>query len=183
MSKAKINPIPQPIRIRGFTLLELLTVLAVLSILLTMAISWGRPLLLENRSVVNLNGLLRAINYARSEAILRGDNLILCASSDQQKCNTAQWEKGQILLTKEGVLLHLFSGLAAGGRLIWNSSFNKDSSIEWLATGFTNGQRGSFYYCAENAAIKNSKKLVLLNTGRTYIEELTEQEYTNNCKN
>lgn len=165
----------------GFTLLELMATLLVLGILLTMAISFGRSMWVENRSTTTVNGLLRALNYSRSEAILRNEKIIICPSSDQTSCDTTEWSRGQIVLTTSGTLLRVLSGLAAEDRLIWNSSLNKNQAIEWLPTGYTNGQRGSFYYCPGNAASTSARKLVLLNTGRMYTAVMTAAEYTKFC--
>jgi prepilin-type N-terminal cleavage/methylation domain-containing protein len=60
---------------RGFTLLELIIVLAVLAIL----VSWGFPSLQEsirsNRMIAQNNEVLAVLHYARSEAIRRNESV------------------------------------------------------------------------------------------------------------
>lgn len=173
--------VAQSYRARGFTLVEVMMVLLLISIIMTMAISFGRSMWLENRSTVIINDLIQTLNYARSTAILRNEKIIVCPSSDQKTCDSNDWSRGQVVRNSAGELLRIFSGLSAEERLIWNSSLNKDQAIEWLPSGYTNGQRGSFYCCPGNAQPQNAKKLVVLNTGRLYSAGITGEEYQEFC--
>ena len=156
-------------------------VLLVSSIILTLAISSGRSMWLENHSAVTINSLMQTLNYARSAAILRNEKIIVCPSSDGRNCNCADWAQQQLVLNANNELLRVFAGLDSDDRLIWNSSLGKDEKIEWLPSGYTNGQRGSFYYCPRDALAQYARKLVLLNTGRLYSAALSMEEFGKFC--
>lgn len=162
----------------GFTLLELLATLLILCLLVSVAIPTQQTFLRSHRSLSKMNQIAHALYIARSEAIKRNEKMILCASSDKKNCGK-NWQDGQILVTSTGQLLRIFPSLPQGDRLIWNSSLGKDESVEWLPDGYTNGQRGTFYYCADQSA--NSRSLVLLNTGRWYIASLDETNFKQFC--
>lgn len=57
---------------RGFTLLELMTAIAVLAILVSIGVPSFQTLVKNNRVVTQTNELVTAVNFARTEAIKRG---------------------------------------------------------------------------------------------------------------
>lgn len=154
--------------------------LAVVSILVLLAVPSGREMLVKDRSLTNANNLITALNYARSEAVNRGQTITFCASTDFKACGN-KWQDGQIIVDPSNHVLRIFPALPKEDNLLWNSSLNKNNRVEWVASGFTNGQRGSFYYCAGRSLSSNSAKIVLLNTGRIYLTQLSQTEYNQYC--
>lgn len=74
------------LRNRGLTLLELMIALAVAGILASIALpSFGR-MLEDNRLTQTRNALVASLQLARALAVTSGRNVILCASSDGQRC-------------------------------------------------------------------------------------------------
>lgn len=71
----------------GFTLIELMIVLAIAAILLTLAAPSFRDLLLNNRLTSTANEFIAAANLVRSEAIKRGRNATLCVSNNSMDAN------------------------------------------------------------------------------------------------
>ncbi len=162
----------------AFTLVELLAALTLLSILLMIAIPAGRHLLVQNRAAADVNQLLTAINYARNEAITRGEIITLCKSNDMHTCS-GSWQGGQIIVNEHQQILRTFSHLSSGVKLIWNSSGkNQDTYLKFSPTGFTQGQRGSFYYCSDK---QMSKTIIVADTGRTRVIALTSANYAHYC--
>lgn len=164
----------------GFTLIELLAVLAILSILLVLAIPSGQHLLIQNRTITHINTFLGALNYARSEAISRNEKLKFCKSADYEKCG-GKWRDGQILLDAKKNVLRVFLGLPKKDDLAWDSSTGLDDFLVWLPTGYTNSQRGTFYYCAGNHNVADSRRIVLLDTGRFYVSSMSAENYESHC--
>ena len=83
----------------GFTLIELMVTLTVAVILMTIAVPSFRDALIRNRLTTYTNDLVGAINYARAEAIKRGQSVTLCKSTTGSACTTttgSQWENGWI---------------------------------------------------------------------------------------
>lgn len=79
----------------GFTLVELLTVIAVLSILIGWAIPSFSSLLQDNRLVAASNQLTGLLNHARSEALRRGDRVWVSPAED--KDGVADWDTGAVI--------------------------------------------------------------------------------------
>jgi type IV fimbrial biogenesis protein FimT len=82
----------------GFTLLELMTALAVLAILVALAAPSFRTFTSNNHVTAVNNDLITALNLARSEATRRSVPVSICASADGATCGTAgNWSTGWIV--------------------------------------------------------------------------------------
>lgn len=83
---------------QGFTLLELLIAIAVAAILLAVAVPSYQSLVQRNSLTANVNDLVGDLNYARSEAVTRGQDVYICSSNDQSSCNAGtDWSKGWVI--------------------------------------------------------------------------------------
>jgi type IV fimbrial biogenesis protein FimT len=74
-------------RCGGFTLLELMVVLAITAILTAVAIPSFSNLIQSNAVSVNANILLSDLRFARSEAIRRGGSVVMCRSDAPEATN------------------------------------------------------------------------------------------------
>ena len=70
----------------GFTLVELLITIVVLTILLATGAPAFKDFIKNNRVTGQINGHVSVIQQARSEALKRGTNIVVCASDDQATC-------------------------------------------------------------------------------------------------
>jgi type IV fimbrial biogenesis protein FimT len=66
----------------GFTLIELLIAIAMSMIILTFAVPSFSSFIKNGRVTTYTNTLVTDVNYARHEAVTRGDKVILCRSAD-----------------------------------------------------------------------------------------------------
>jgi type IV fimbrial biogenesis protein FimT len=80
---------------QGFTLVELLTTIAVAAVLLGLATPSFMQMTRRNRVITYANEVISTTNLARSEAIRRGLPVIICHSSDQETCS-GTWSDGWI---------------------------------------------------------------------------------------
>ncbi len=84
----------------GFTLFDLLVVVAIAAILLLVGIPSLQSSIQNARMVTTSNGMLGALHLARSEAMKRQTFVTICRSMDQQQCSdddTREWEHGWIM--------------------------------------------------------------------------------------
>lgn len=81
----------------GFTLIEIMIALAVLSILGTLAVPGFSNLLQDSARTSAVNSFIHTVFLARSEAIKRGQVVSICKSTDGANCNAAaEWNGGWI---------------------------------------------------------------------------------------
>lgn len=80
----------------GLTLVELLTVLAMVAILSTVAVPNLARFIRNSERAAAVNDFLHAIYFARTEAIKRGTVVSLCNTVDGERCanDAANWSSG-----------------------------------------------------------------------------------------
>jgi type IV fimbrial biogenesis protein FimT len=70
----------------GFSLWELLCALGVASVVLAVSLPAFQNFVLDGRRAADVNALVAAVQFARSEAEKRGRPVVLCKSRDFQSC-------------------------------------------------------------------------------------------------
>ena len=85
----------------GFTLIELLIVIVVVTILLAAGVPAFKDFIKNNRVTAQANDLVSTIQLARSEAVKRGANVVVCASDNQATCTDDMdtWADGWIVFS------------------------------------------------------------------------------------
>jgi type IV fimbrial biogenesis protein FimT len=82
----------------GFTLTEVLVVVAIVAILLSIGVPSYRYITNAYRMSAEMNSLVGDLMYARAEAIKEGQSVAICVSSDGQNCSGAtNWQNGWIV--------------------------------------------------------------------------------------
>ncbi len=85
-------------RSHGFTIPELMLVVAVLGIAVTIAVPNMNAFILNNRLTSQLNMLASSLALARSEAIKRNETVVVCVSSDGEACTAGEdWNTGWLV--------------------------------------------------------------------------------------
>lgn len=80
----------------GFTMTELMIVLAIVSIIAAMAAPSFNRSIDDNRNLTATNTLVGSLNLARSEAVRRANTVTVCPSSNGTSCGTS-WADGWIV--------------------------------------------------------------------------------------
>jgi type IV fimbrial biogenesis protein FimT len=85
---------------RGITLLEMVSVMAIMAILMTIAIPSYKYVTNSNRIAAEVNGLLGDMQFARGEAIKEGQTVTVCVSNDGATClRNTSWNTGWIVFS------------------------------------------------------------------------------------
>lgn len=78
---------------KGFTLVELMVTISVLAVLVSVALPDLRNFMVGSRLSSDVNGLIGLLNYARSEAIVRNQSVVICprATGAANTCEDTQY--------------------------------------------------------------------------------------------
>jgi type IV fimbrial biogenesis protein FimT len=165
---------------KGFTLLELMVALTVLSILLAVGVPSFRNIIRNNRIASGTNELVGALTYARSEAMKRGDTVTTCPTEDQEECSGSNdWATGWMVfvdLNRDGardeteLLLQVWQGL--GGDLDLESS---GQFLQYTSTGLTDPviSNADFELMMPGFEGEHARCIQVGNTGRIFTERNT----------
>jgi len=157
----------------GYTLIELMAMLAVVSVLVTIALPLMKVFFDSNRMIGNNNDLVAGLNIARSEAIKQQIRVTLCQSDDTASCTgSGQWEDGWIVFqdpngnaTVDGGerILRLNAGVDGGQVTIRSNDVGNQilNSVSFTSRGLPkalNGgsQSGTFRICDERGLKVNT---------------------------
>jgi type IV fimbrial biogenesis protein FimT len=169
---------------RGFTLIELMIVLAVASVLLGTAIptmtSMTKSVQLSSAS----NQLLAGLLLARSEAIKRNGRGVICKSADGATCSASgDWEQGWLVFhdadndgsrdAGEAIVQqvqHLAGDLRVKGNLSVGRyiSYGADGGTRFASGGF---QAGTITVCLRSANAGEARQIIVSSSGRPRVQK------------
>jgi len=106
---------------RGFTILELIVTIVVISILVAIALPGMRDLMGRNKVSTEVNRLVSDLLLARNTAITRGTFVTICRSGDQSSCLAAsaanEFEQGWMTYAAPATRV-AFNSAVAGNELL-----------------------------------------------------------------
>lgn len=146
-----------------------------------MAISLEQYYSAQTTAAAQADQLIELLYFARSAAIESGKTVSLCATEDAAHCG-GSWEQGQMVVLDSARLLYVVPGTGVGNRLVWQGSAGGQERIDFTSSGFTNGQRGTFYICSGWNESVHQKKVVLWDTGRAYVASMSLDEAGRYCR-
>jgi type IV fimbrial biogenesis protein FimT len=168
----------------GFSLIELLIILTLITIIATFTIPAYKNLITTTSNQTLRAQLQHAIHLAQSEAMTRGVTITLCGTADSANCDD-NWQHGIMLFideTEAGVpvnktdVLYIFNHDVKSGNLFWHSAYNVNY-LQLDPSGMTNGENGKFWYCSR-AAKHADWALLIGEAGR--MRELTDPDELKN---
>jgi len=156
---------------KGFTLVELMVVIAVMSVLLTVGIPSFTFMIKTNSVNTERDNLFNSLVYARTEAITRGETISICKSSDLITCDTStSWTNGWIIFEDtngNGVLLSetIMRVQDTLTREI-NLSFDNGDFVTFDGLGKASGTNGTFSFTHSDGDTEYDRTITLSTTGR-----------------
>lgn len=160
----------QMTKFRGFTLIELIVTIAVISVLALTAGPELATFFTRNKLVTQTNYFVSSLNIARSEAAKRGLKVSVCISNTAQNACVANgsWEQGWIAFVDPNG-----NGTIDGGDIILNvnnevsgnttiRSTQHVNSITYLGDG--SASAGTFRICDSEGAIR-AKAINVMGSG------------------
>ena len=156
---------------RGFTLIELIFTTAVIAMLCAISLPALGSLTQRSRSRAANNNLITALNLARSSAVSRGSEIVLCPSADQKHCDDGiWWQQGWIVFqdldrngTRNGDEPILNVVQAQPGMAI-ASSIGRDH-VTYRIDGSATGTNLTFTLCDRRGSA-HASTIVVSNSGR-----------------
>jgi Tfp pilus assembly protein FimT len=172
----------QPINMQGWTLLELVTTLAITAALAGLALFGTSQWITEVELHSDRNQFATLINLSRAAAVDLNHPVILCPGDPISGCGPRNtWHKGIMAFADmnrdrkfdpDDTLLAVIPGFTS--RIEWRS-FRNRSHLRFRATGVTDWQNGHFKFCPLQPARKvGGLQLVLNAVGRLYFSRDTD---------
>lgn len=175
----------------GFTLIELIVTLAVVSILLLTGIPMLNQMTTSNRLVTQINSIAGSLSVARSESIKRAESITLCGSTDGATCDTSNWESGWIVFTDADnnavlnstseTMLKIVAPFNGGSTLRLSESdstnimrYKSDGSLRDQNADATRTDKGTFTLCEQSASTTTAKAINVNALGRVSRAEDTD---------
>jgi len=162
---------------RGFSLIELLVVMAIAAVLLGIGVPNMQQYVVSSRLSTAANEFFTALNLARSEAVRRGAQVTLLTNG---AANSRDWTSGWTMFVdanSDGALGAgeevLRVGAAQDAPMTIFGSANFGTSVSFDSTGRLTSGGGSFVICHGTAlvadGIARSRALILNSAGRARI--------------
>ncbi|WP_367605790.1 GspH/FimT family pseudopilin [Legionella sp. W05-934-2] len=157
----------------GFTLVEMMITLVVAAILIGLAVPSYFNMVQNNHITATVNKLSASLNYARLEAIKRGEQVSVCAASSAalNACGTnAQWAQGWVVFVDENdnnvidvgdTLIRVNEQLPPGITITTVSSV-----VSYDGTGFLNSNATNFTVSASGCTGDSGRQLAIAGSGR-----------------
>jgi len=161
---------------RGFSLIELLVVMAILSILLAVSLPNFRDMIESSSTNSQAKLFLTTLNLARSEAIKRGGSVVICASDDGADCDEDSWGEGWIVffdansdanglngsMDANDTLIRVFDSVGSTNVTTFTVDLFEYNNLGFSGTGGTQ----TLLICPVSANAANARSVVIGPSGR-----------------
>lgn len=174
---------------KGITLIELIVTLSLISILAASAAPSFSSLLRENQLNNQTTKLTRALHYARSQALILGQSVLVCPLNSILSCstpNTKIWTQGWLVAVDQNhnrsfdaqndKVLRVFQNQKKHVQII----SNRKTIAVFSPDGNASGSNRTFQLCHKYDNFV-ARKVVLSNSGRNRFITLNSQTSRENC--
>ena len=153
-------------RQRGLNLLELMITIAILGVVLAIGVPSYSHMTISNRLTTDTNDLVASLQYARSEAITRGENVTVCtANAALDACSgTGDWTAGWVILDAAANVIRVHPPLETNAAAEVNAQ-NGVGSVIFNRNGFSTNAR-TIRLCGPEGDAKRIRGVVVGPDGR-----------------
>ncbi|MCG7530968.1 GspH/FimT family pseudopilin [Psychrobium sp. MM17-31] len=161
--------------VSGFTIVELMIAMAIVIIVLHLGASSLKEMTLRNHMTTHVNEFVAVQRMARQYALYNKTDVIMCASTDGQKCMAKKyWHEGVLVFVDhngdrkrdpDDKVIKFFQARAKNLQVTWRAFPNR-SYLQYVASGWTNNQNGTFRFCFANEPQHYNRALIITKIGR-----------------
>ena len=169
-------------RHQGFSLLELITVLAIIAIAASIGIPSFRDIIKDNRIITASNELLVSLSLARTTAIQQKTNVRVCITSNPEAAapvclnSGTDWSNGWVVMAdsaRDGTFATKLSGTVLTNTKLQITGAR--AAVQFQRTGLlAGGNNGSFGICDERKSnaqkLSSMRTLIISLAGRAKVE-------------
>ncbi len=161
---------------RGFSMLEGLTILLIISILLGVAMPSFEESVGRSNARADVRNLISALNMARTHAIAKRTITTFCPSSNGRSCG-GDWAGETIIfrdtnnnrvLDDDEQLLEVRPKISTAASIAWKASARRNGYIRFSPSGAAR-EFGTFTYCAVGENRSLDGMLVINRMGRGHL--------------
>lgn len=155
-------------RADGFTIIELMVVLAIVAVVLVMVPPGMAQLALTTNLKSYSHEMLTSLYLTRSEAIKRNAPVTLCVSTDGTSCAGAgSWAQGWIILAPDGTVIKRHQAIPDGFRMTGSGAGSNTMVFQPSGTASTSS---NITVCRRVPAVGNQERVVSVTaTGRARV--------------
>jgi len=163
----------------GFTLIELMVVVALVALLLSLAAPAFKGVINSMRLTTAVNALFTSLLLARSEAIKRNGRAVVCKTVSGEACvTTGGWQQGWIVFhdannnawrdVGEPIVSHQ---QATAGSILLTGNSPLVSYVSYTPMGqtaYASGafQAGTLTVCVASASSQEARQIIISSSGR-----------------
>lgn len=152
--------------VNGFTLIELMVTVTVAAVLLAVAAPSFLNATLSAKLNSYANNFVASVQLARSEAIKRNSDVIMCVSTNGSSCATGGWEQGWIVMIGSTIIKHE-QGTASGFKM---TASGGATTITFKPTGYGVSWSGTVTICRQIPEAGNQERVITVTaTGKTQV--------------
>jgi type IV fimbrial biogenesis protein FimT len=160
----------------GFTLIEALVAIAIAAIILGIAVPNFQDFMRNTRLTTQANDFVLALAFAKSEAVKRNRDVVVCSSSNATSCaNSTNWHIGWIVHsdTDDDGTVDTDEILQVRGALEGNNTLTTGTltAATFANTGFSIGSSATFTLCT--TGITTGRQISLSQQGRASVTSIS----------
>ncbi|MDF1654325.1 MAG: GspH/FimT family pseudopilin [Coxiellaceae bacterium] len=153
----------------AFSLAEMMITITLLMIVSAIALPSWQSIQRRQHLQLQLSQLNSMIRFAQVSALSRKEVITLCGSHGRY-CD-GDWQAGLLVISGlDQVKLRYWARDIKQWHLSWRGSYGRNDYLKFSPSGFTLGQQGRFYLCAQDSP-ESDRAVVVSQSGRQRLDQ------------